>query len=61
MIDAVPGAFPRDLVVFAQDRRQLQMLEVMGQQHLRRSRGGARRHHLLRRARHAAAPGRRTA
>ena len=32
MIDAVAGAFPRDLVIFAQDRRQLQLLEMMSQQ-----------------------------
>mgnify|MGYP002386131676 FL=1 len=60
MIDAVAGAFPRDLVIFAQDRRQLQLLEMMSQQNLRGRRHRTGRHCLLH-AGHAAAPGRSTA
>ena len=62
MIDAVAGAFAGDLVVFPQNRRQLQLLEVMRQQNLRRAAGRSRRHLVdARRAGHAAAPGTRTA
>ncbi len=35
MIDALGGALPGDLVVLPQERRQLQHLEVVVQQHLR--------------------------
>ena len=36
MVDALGGALLGELVVFAQERRQLERLEVMGQQKLRR-------------------------
>ena len=36
MVGALGGAVAGQLVVFAQERRQFQGLEVMGQQHLRR-------------------------
>ena len=36
MVGALGGALAGQLVVFAQERRQFQGLEVMGQQHLRR-------------------------
>ena len=35
VIDAFRGALPGDLVVLAQEGRQLQRLEVVGEQHLR--------------------------
>ena len=35
MVDAFGGALAGDLVVLAQERRQLQRLEVMGEQNLR--------------------------
>ena len=35
VVEAAPGAVPGDLVVLAQDRRQLQLLEVMGEQDAR--------------------------
>ena len=58
MIDAVARAFTGDLVVFAQHRRQLQLLEMMAEQHLRRA---DRRHHIHGLPTHAALPGTRTA
>ena len=62
MIDAVAGAFARDLVVFPQNGRQLQLLEVMRQQNLRGAARRSRRHRLgARLAGHAAVPGTRTA
>src|SRR6516164_4979495 len=36
MVDAFGGALPGELVIFAQERRQLERLEVMGEQKLRR-------------------------
>jgi hypothetical protein len=36
MVDAVGSALLRELVVFAQERRQLERFEVMGEQELRR-------------------------
>ncbi len=36
MVGALRGALAGQLVVFAQEGRQLQGLEMMGQQHLRR-------------------------
>ena len=54
MVDAVPGALPRDLVVFPQEGRQLELLQVVGEQDL-----GHFRRRLGRRAilpPHAAAP-----
>ena len=62
MIDAFARAVAGHLVVFPQERRQLQLLQVMGKQNLR---GGARRpgrHRVRRRfAGHAALPGTRAA
>jgi hypothetical protein len=37
MVNALPGALARDPVVLPKDRRQLQLLEVMGEQNLRRA------------------------
>jgi hypothetical protein len=51
MVDAIAGGLARDLLMFAQDGRQLQLLEMMGQQHSghgrhRAGRGGIGvRHH----------------
>ncbi len=62
MIDAVAGAFPSHLVVFPEHRRQLQLLEVVSEQNLRRVAGRSRRHLPGSRfAVHAALPGMRTA
>ena len=33
VVEAVAGGLARDLLVFAQDGRQLQLLEMMGEQH----------------------------
>ena len=62
MIDAVACTFAGDLVVFPQHRRQLQLLEVMAKQDLRRTAGRARRHRVnCSLAAHAALPGMRMA
>ena len=61
-LDAVAGAFAGDLVVFPQNGRQLQLLEVMRQQNLRGAARRSRRHRIdARLAGHAAVPGTRTA
>jgi hypothetical protein len=36
MVDVLGGALLRELVIFAQERRQLERFEVMGEQKLRR-------------------------
>ena len=41
VIDAFPGAFAGDLLVLAQEGRQLERFQVMRQQHLRRCGGHA--------------------
>ena len=61
MIDAVAGAFASDLVILAQDGRQLQLLEVVAEQHLRRSARRSRRHRIHGLPAHAALPGMRMA
>jgi hypothetical protein len=47
VIDTIVRALTGNFVVFAQHHRQLQLLEVVGQQHLRRAAGRARGHRLI--------------
>jgi len=58
MIDAITRAFPGQLLILAQYRRQLELLEVMRQQNLRRACRGAGRHLVVRCPAHAASSGR---
>ncbi len=57
MIDAALRALARHLVVLAQDRRQLQLLEVVPEKNLERAGPGAARHGAVDRGRHAAISG----
>ena len=43
MVDAVAGGLARNLLVLAQDGRQLQLFEMMGEQHRRHGRRRAGR------------------
>ena len=61
MIDAALSALARHLVVFAQDRRQFQLLEVVAQKHLGSTGPGAARHGAVDGGRHAAISGTSTA
>jgi hypothetical protein len=57
MIDTLAGAFTGDLLILAQHRWQLQLLEMMGQQNLRGARRGAGRQRVLASPDHAASSG----
>ena len=61
MIGVVAGALARHLVILPQHRRQLQLFEVMGQQHLWRAAHGADRHRVAGGRDHAAIPASSTA
>jgi len=61
MVDPALRALTRYLVVFAQDRRQLQLLEVVPEKNLGRAGPGAARHGAVDQGRHAAISGTSTA
>lgn len=57
MIDTVARAFPGQLLIFAQHRGKLELLEMMREQNLRRACRGAGGHFVFARPAHAAIPG----
>ena len=61
VVDAALRALARHLVVLAQDRRQLQLLEVVPEKNLGLAGRGAARHGVLDRGHHAAISGTSTA
>jgi len=54
MIDTITRALPGYFLIFAQNGRQFELLEVVGQQHLWRTSGGAGGQVVIGRPAHAA-------